>query len=352
MTRQVPASSRADGQAGTTETVATEPGTTEAVIRELAEEDLPAVVRLCGEALDLPEDASEATAIVGRLRSVPPGHRTVALVADSGGELAGVVLASLRRDDPTAGHIDLVAVHPRRRRRGIGRALLVEAEAALAAAGAREVQISGNLPYAWPGIDVRYTPAICAALGLGYQQHRTAWNMTVDLSTPEATKLLETSTAERALAGRGVLVRRATAGDLPALTRLIESSFGNGWIWEAGQSIGRDGAGCHIAVRAQVEAETETEAASSAGAEGGPAEEVLGFAAWGALRPTWFGPMGTAPGARGSGIGEVLLRRCLADQRAAGHARVQIGWAGPVAFYSRAVGAYIERVFLLFRKEL
>jgi hypothetical protein len=70
------------------------------------------------------------------------------------------------------------------------------------------------------------------------------------------------------------------------------------------------------------------------------------------MRPAWFGPMGTAPGAQLSGIGGILLRRCLADQRAAGHTRVQIGWVGPVPFYSRTVGAYIERVFFLYRKQL
>jgi hypothetical protein len=48
----------------------------------------------------------------------------------------------------------------------------------------------------------------------------------------------------------------------------------------------------------------------------------------------------------------VLLRRCLADQRAFGVTRAEIGWVGPVPFYSRAVGARIERVFFLYRKQL
>ncbi|MFC7587194.1 hypothetical protein ACFQYP_28345 [Nonomuraea antimicrobica] len=62
--------------------------------------------------------------------------------------------------------------------------------------------------------------------------------------------------------------------------------------------------------------------------------------------------MGTAPGARGLGLGRVLLRRCLAEQRAAGQTESQIGWVGPLAFYSRAVGARAERVFWLYRREL
>jgi predicted N-acetyltransferase YhbS len=62
--------------------------------------------------------------------------------------------------------------------------------------------------------------------------------------------------------------------------------------------------------------------------------------------------MGTAPNAQGQGIGGVLLRRCLGDLRAAGYGEAQIGWVGPVPFYSGAVGAYIDRVFFLYRKEL
>lgn len=331
MTAEIPAPA---GEAG-------RPSAAEAVVRELAEDDLPAVVELCTEALHLPEDAAEAAHIVRRLypggRSGPVawsgGGASVARVAvGDAGAVVGVVLASLSYRDPAVGHIDLVAVRPALQRRGIGRALLAAAETALAAAGAREVRIAGNLPYAWPGIDVRYTPAVCAALALGYQHESTAWNMTVDLSTPDAPRLLDTGPAERRLAAGGVTVRRATVHDVPALAGFIHANFSEGWAWEVEQSIGRDGAGCHLAAD-----------------EGG---RILGFAAYGALRPSLFGPTGTAPAARGSGIGGVLLRRCLADQRAAGHTRVQIGWVGPVPFYSRTVGAYIERVFFLYRKEL
>nr|BFE78818.1 hypothetical protein GCM10020093_014190 [Planobispora longispora] len=97
------------------------------------------------------------------------------------------------------------------------------------------------------------------------------------------------------------------------------------WAWEAEQATG-----CHYAAR------------------GG---EILAFAAWGA-RPAWFGPMGTAPAARGLGAGRVLLRRCLAEMRAAGLASAQISWVGPLRFYSRAVGARTERVFWLYRRGL
>ncbi|MEU6203897.1 GNAT family N-acetyltransferase [Micromonospora musae] len=303
----------------------------EITVVELTPDLAPAVVRLCEGALNLPEDAAEADAIVATLwlRAVAdrPGF---ALGAYRGSELVGALIGSMAAADQRLGHVDLVAVTPEHRRRGAGRALLAEAERRLAGLGAAEVLLAGNPPfYAWPGIDVRYTPAVCAASALGYQQDRTAWNMTADLSYDDSPALRSTAAAERRLADAGVTVRAAGPGDLPALTELAEGTFGGSWAAELAGSVGRPGAGCQLAER-----------------DGA----VIAFAAYGSSRPSWFGPMGTAPAAEGSGIGGVLLRRCLRDQRAAGHDSAQIGWVGPVPFYSRSAGARIERVFFLYRK--
>ncbi|MEV0728814.1 GNAT family N-acetyltransferase [Polymorphospora sp. NPDC050346] len=311
-------------------------------VAELTDTDLPQVVALCGEALDLPEDSAEANEIVTRLReTTAPGDATwtdgrrqlVGFVAVAGGEPVGVVLGSIAHRDPAVGHVDLIAVHPADRRRGIGRTLLSRVEGALAGLGAGEVLLAGNPPYyAWPGIDVRYTPAICAAMALGYEQDRTAWNMTADLSYDGSPALRDTGPAEARLAERGIRVRRATEDDVPALVAFARATFGGSWGGELAHSVDRPDGGCHLAVR--------------------DSGELLGFAAYGSSRPSWFGPMGTAPDTQGLGIGGVLLRRCLRDQRAAGHDRVQIGWVGPVPFYAGSAGAWIERVFFLFRKQL
>ncbi|MEU1585823.1 GNAT family N-acetyltransferase [Micromonospora sp. NPDC005710] len=302
-------------------------------VTELATDLVPSVVQLCRQALDLPEDAAEAASIVDVLRTRAAADRqVVGLGAYRGADLVGALICSVSSTEPGIGHVDLVAVLADQRRQGVGRALLQQAERVLAERGATEVLLAGNPPYyAWPGIDVRYTPAVCAALALGYQQDRTAWNMTADLSYEGSPALRSTEAAERRLAEQGVTVRRAEPTDLPALTAFARSTFGGAWDGELTGSVGRADAGCHLAER-----------------DG----EVLGFAAYGSSRPSWFGPMGTAPAAEGSGIGGVLLRRCLRDQQAAGLSQAQIGWVGPVPFYSGSAGARIERVFFLFRRTL
>ncbi|MGN9810601.1 GNAT family N-acetyltransferase [Micromonospora sp. BQ11] len=305
----------------------------EIIVTELAADRVPDVVELCRRALDLPEDAAEAEVLVDTLWVRARADRpVVALGAFRGAELVGTLVCSVSGRDTRLGHVDLVAVDPAYRRRGAGRALLSYAERTLAGLGATEVLLAGNPPwYGWPGVDVRYTPAVCAALALGYTQDRTAWNMTADLSYDASPALRPTEAAEARLAGQGVSVRRAEPADLPALAAFARATFGGSWDEELAGSVGRDRAGCHLAER-----------------EG----ELLGFAAWGSSRPSWFGPMGTAPEAEGSGIGGVLLRRCLADQREAGIDTAQIGWVGPVPFYSGSAGARIERVFFLYRRTL
>ncbi|WP_084958502.1 GNAT family N-acetyltransferase [Thermoactinospora rubra] len=258
-------------------------------------------------------DAPEAAAIVRRLAAPPAARRWTSIELDG-----GVVFASLSGVDPSVGHVDLLAVHPERQGRGTGRRLVRAAEDWLRAQGAREARFAGNPPcYAWPGIDVRYTPAACLAESLGYEHYRTAWNMTADLAAD-----LDVAADLERLAGRGVSVH---AGVTEQVVAFVREQWNDAWAWEAANA-----AGLHYAMR-----------------DG----QVLAFAAWGA-RPAWFGPMGTRPDATGLGLGRVLLRRCLAEQRVAGQATAQIGWVGPKRFYSRAVGARVERVFWLYRREL
>ena len=143
-------------------------------------DDVAGAGGLLSSALDLPEDAAEAAVIAVRL-AAPPAGRAVVRLRDTGG--TGVVFASINDADPGLGHVELLAVRPDARRRGVGAALLRAAEERLGALGASRVRLGGNPPcYAWPGIDVRYTPGVCLARRAGYQVTDTAWNMTALLA--------------------------------------------------------------------------------------------------------------------------------------------------------------------------
>ncbi|MEU7886436.1 GNAT family N-acetyltransferase [Microbispora bryophytorum] len=284
-------------------------------------------------------DAGDAALVVRRLAD-PPGERAWTVLATP--DRDGAVFTSIGADG--AGHIDLIAVDPAARGRGIGRALVNAAEDWMRAHGAAEARFAGNPPcYAWPGIDVRYTPAACLAESLGYERYRVAWNMTADLPARYDEAEHEADLARLAAAGVTVAAAPAhgdPAGERAQVAGFVREQWNDKWAWEAEQATGlhyafRDGAFRDGAFR------------DGAARDG----EILGFAAWGA-RPLWFGPMGTAEAARGLGVGRVLLRRCLDEQAAAGQTSAQIGWVGPLRFYSRAVGARAERVFWLYRRAL
>ena len=307
-------------------------------ISELTDDDVPAVVTLCRAALDLPEDAAEAAEIVLRLRETtgtdgwsarprrvagfialrsagagPDAALSGEPLSVTGGRVIGVVLGSVSHRDRSIGHVDLVAVDPQERRRGVARALVSRIEGALAGLGAGDMVIAGNAPYyAWPGIDVRYTPAICAAMAFGFEQDQPAWNMTVDVAG-----------AARGGAGsdsrrRGAAGRRGHHG--PAGGRRGRSGAGPVHAGELRRRLGR---GDHPLGRPRP-------GRLPPGAGQGrrdPRLRRLRVVAAELVRPD-----GHRTGRARVGIGALLLRRCLADQRAAGHDQVQIGWVGPLPF--------------------
>lgn len=297
-------------------------------IRAASDDDRMAVRELCVAALDAdePENAEAFPAVLARR----PHHHLVAVDPDEG--VVGTAIGSVQQtDDGRVGHIDLLAVLPTARGRGIGRELLAALEAELRSAGCVESRFEGNPPsYAWAGIDTRYTRAICLAESAGYVKTGDALNMHADLAALGS--VLDTSDDERRLAESGIEVRRLAASDVESIRPWLDG-WGGSWAAEALAGLAFDPVRCHIA----------REARSGA---------WWGFAAWGCTGPTLFGPMGTEATARRHGIGSVLLRRCLADQRDAGFARTEIGWTGPYRFYARAVHARITRTFWLYRKEL
>lgn len=298
-------------------------------MRSATPADLPALHTLARQALIHDPDAP---AIVDLLWSAAAdGCQIVAEAPDS--VVVGFALGSLRparNGQPATGHIDLIVVAAEHRGNGIGRSLLADLERRLIAAGAERLRIRGNPPnYAWPGIDIRYTPATCLASAAGYERLFDANNMLVDLDAAAAAGLLATDTDIRRLADLGVEVRRGEPKDEQGLRAWIDQEFGGSWSAECAMALRNDPPTLHVAVRDGT---------------------YLGFAAHGVQRDPIFGPMGTNEAARGLGIGAVLLRRCLADQHAAGVAVAEIGWVGPVRFYSRTVGARLGRVFWTFEK--
>lgn len=253
----------------------------------------------------------------------PDASQGLLLGALEGEALAGIACAVLRGQ---VGHIKLLAVERSRRRVGIGGRLLREVESRLASLGAASVQTDGAAPvYLLPGLPVRCAEGRRFFEARGYRELETRVSMTASLQRA----VLETGDLEARLAHSGIQVRRAAAEDAELLRCQIGSIFSREWAVEVDFSLKRAVPGTHIAL------------------SGG---RLAGFASARVWARNAFGPMGTIPGHEGKGIGEVLLKRGLADLLDAGEERAVIPWIGPEAFYRRKAGANTTLEYAVLQK--
>lgn len=307
-------------------------------IRPATDADREEVELLCVAALEFEvrSDARAYPSVLARRDAIQLVAVERAGTADHPEEqLVGTVIGSVgKRDSETHGYVELIAVTPSARRGGTGRLLLDAMEDAMREVGCRTVAAMGHPPwYAWPGVDVRYTPAICLFQAAGYEHIANAYNMSAPLRGRG--EMLDTTSDEERLAAEGIVVRRLEQSDADVIQPWL-ATWGGTWEDEVLGALRHDPVRCHVAIRPDHSAE----------------KQWLGFAAWGVNAPSVFGPMGTADAARGHGIGTVLLRRCLADQYVEEMDLAEIGWVGPHAFYTKAVDAYFSRTFWQLGKSL
>lgn len=250
------------------------------------------------------------------------------LVAAAGAQVLGF-LQLVTRPWQRRGWIGLFAVAAGQRRRGVARALLDEAVARCAAAGAQTIDLLG-IPgnYFAPGLDPRYTAALCLLEKSGFERFGDCANLVADL-----TRTFDTARETGRLAAARVEVRRATRADDRLLDAFFAEHFGQEWRFECELAQRNSPSALHLALR-----------------DG----RLLAFSAHSSQNREWgfFGPMGTDPAERQAGCGRVLLWHCLNDLREQGHTSAVIPWVGPIGFYARHAVCRVERVFWRLRKTL
>lgn len=204
--------------------------------------------------------------------------------------------------------------------KGYGSTLLREWEKNAQALGAKEAQVGGGLWYFFPGLDPRYTEALCFFLRQGYEK---VGGDDVDMSLD----LEDFSHKEKEIPG--VTLRRLEERDREALRKFMLENFSEGWLEETMAAYKNNPISCHIG---EVEG------------------EIIAFAAYEVTNPGYFGPTGTREDMRRRGIGSELLRRSLRDLKELGYKKAIIPWVGPICYYWKAVGAKIHRVYWHLRK--
>lgn len=278
------------------------------------------LVAACFPAENLPPETVESVIFAD-----PDFDPALFLALEGGGRPVGFAVAVVRDG---IGFLKLLGVLAGARRRGAGARLLGEIERALGFRGARRVFYDGAAPaYFRPGLAAGNRGGRAFLERHGYRVTGERQSLVVDLRGVD----LGTSAAEARLRGGGITFRRAAPEDREFLECQIGALFPGPWAIEARRAAGVRPPALHLAL-------------------GGG--RLAGFAARGGCGPDVFGPMGTAEGHRGRGIGEVLLKRSLADIRDAGFDRALIGWIGPAEYYRRRVPVERAITYLVMEKEL
>jgi mycothiol synthase len=210
-------------------------------IRQVAAHEMRDVAILCARELVRDRQAGSIPGILAR-------RAHIALVAIRDDTVLGCCIGSAGQDAEVSeqGFIDLLVVDSTDQRRGVGRLLASTMEQHLAARGCTRINLAGNGPfYAWPGIDIHYTSAVCFAEDLGYRRRGCDVNMDVDLRNAS----LDTGSAQDRLSSAGIEIRRASSADDGPLQESLGRMWLPDWVTEIVAALRGSESGVQIAVQ-------------------------------------------------------------------------------------------------------
>jgi hypothetical protein len=134
---------------------------------------------------------------------------------------------------------------------------------------------------------------------------------------------------------KGVEIRRAHPDEKHKIAEWVRENINSNW-----------GRGCETALEQRpptlfVAFEKDPAFVPTADPYNLPSEILLGFACYDVVAKGVFGPIGVREDRQDGGIGTALLLTCLHAMAAERYAYAVIGWAGPVEWYAKTVGATI-----------
>lgn len=265
----------------------------------------------------------DPTALVRQVAATGLGCR------DEHGELVAAAVVSLTEVlDRRSAHLQLLVVHPARRRRGLARALVVAAEAWAVRQGAEALTVGAGAPfYLFTGVDSRWTEALCCFEALGYE--RTGVELDLVCPTVPARPSTRGADASRPSAQ----VELAHVGDdegAAALDAWVRATYPH-WSAELARAAR---SGTVVLARDAVTG------------------QVVGAAAHSVGRLGVIGPVAVDPSRHGGGVGALLMAAVLADLATAGLRTAEIAWTSTVRFYRQVCDARVGRTSVVLRRDL
>ncbi len=251
------------------------------------------------------------------------------------GEVSGFVLGFTDRAQPgTDAWVVGFGVREDLRRQGVGSALMGAFDRHARAMGATRVLYGPYIPsYISPGIDVdAYREAVAFLSATGADEGARPLSMKANLTNYRVEATVEQRKAD--LAGRGIVIRRAEAGDILPLLAFLDAHFPH-WTGDA------------IGVMRELFGGDPRSVTLHVAEDNG---EIIGYAQTRAER---FGPFGVNEAYRGRGVGAVLLSKALRAMRAQGFHSAWFLWTSDrTAKLYRQHGFEEVRRFVMMSKTL
>ncbi len=244
-------------------------------------------------------------------------------IAEQNKKIVGFIQGVLREiKGEKIAYIKLFAVDKKIRRQGIGTKLYHKVYDYFIKLNVRKIRVYDvPLNYFMPGIDPRYTAALCFFEKKGFIKFDDTCNLKVRLDNQE----WSVNEQIEQLKTDGIVIRRSKKDELRELSEFVSEEW-KLWIHEVTVALNSEPPAVFIAEHKG---------------------KIKAFSAYNGnnVGTAWFGPMGTHPDLRGKGIGGILLKLCLQDMKKQGFKYSTIPWVGPISFYSHYADAVVERVF-------
>ena len=297
-------------------------------IRTYHQQDLLAVLHLLNTNLDY--DTFTENMLLEKLEGDPFWNPEKTFICQDGKQIIGFMQGVIRDIRGTRyGYIKLMAVENDYRRLGIAGTMFSKLESQFKAERVDIIRIYDvPMNYFMPGIDPRYTPAVCFAIRMGFKRFGDTSNLTVNLSSSD----WNTAQEEKVLKNQGIEISRPETKERQEVINFVEEEWAL-WKNEVDMAFRDDPPSIHIA---RLHGKIKAFSAHNGNNKG----------------TGWFGPMGTHADLRGKGIGGILLKRCLFDIKAMDLKAAIIPWVGPIDFYAHHANAKVDRVFWRYEKQL
>lgn len=121
------------------------------------------------------------------------------------------------------------------------------------------------------------------------------------------------------LKDKSVIIKRPIGPEKHVIVDWVLKNFSGGWASEVDVSLSKTPPTCFVAIKDDL---------------------IIGFACYDSTSKGFFGPIGVLESERKTGVGKALLVKTLKQMCFDGYAYAVIGWAGPIDFFKKTVGAF------------